>query len=504
MSSESLNRGADLTYRQLQDELRQRKLPATGKKEVLIERLELHDGLSASQISLSSDDSDPLKQSTDDLMSSSFTSQSSLHDATGKPLSILHRRSSKESIELRRKELALLRNELSLFRSPVRFGKYLGLYVGGNVRTAVGQLFAQTWVVAVLAAAVAAGVTIYRTDGPHQETVKFLESNVLWYGWWLLLGIASSIGLGTGLHTFVLFLGPHIAHVTLTAYQCQTTDFPIRGPDSFSCESPTQSRGASTAAAITVWQIARKVRWESFFWGMGTSIGELPPYFVARAAAEAGRDDQGFASIESVLKKPRSRRTIGEKLQIGMYNMMQSLGFFGILLCASIPNPLFDLAGIICGHFGVPFMTFFGATFLGKAVFKTSIQTLSVILILSEDILSFLLAELKQHVPYLHNLVQKFLDEQVKRFNKEGIESPQNSPEKENLLSFAWNGILAAMIGYFVVSLLDSLAVAQLKKEQEAELVAMRRELEGVVGGRVRAREEQEKRTGDGTEVGSG
>jgi len=25
------------------------------------------------------------------------------------------------------------------------------------------------------------------------------------------------------------------------------------------------------------------VKWESFFWGMGTAIGELPPYFVAKA-----------------------------------------------------------------------------------------------------------------------------------------------------------------------------------------------------------------------------
>ena len=35
------------------------------------------------------------------------------------------------------------------------------------------------------------------------------------------------------------------------------------------------------------------------------------------------------------------------------------------LLLASIPNPLFDLAGITCGHFLVPFWTFFGATLIG-------------------------------------------------------------------------------------------------------------------------------------------
>jgi len=39
-----------------------------------------------------------------------------------------------------------------------------------------------------------------------------------------------------------------------------------------------------------------------------------------------------------------------------------------------IPNPLFDLAGITCGHFLIPFGTFFGATLIGKAVIKMHIQ----------------------------------------------------------------------------------------------------------------------------------
>jgi len=45
-----------------------------------------------------------------------------------------------------------------------------------------------------------------------------------------------------------------------------------------------------------------------------------------------------------------------------------------------IPNPLFDLAGITCGHFLVPFGTFFGATLIGKAVIKMHIQVWSFLL----------------------------------------------------------------------------------------------------------------------------
>ena len=57
-----------------------------------------------------------------------------------------------------------------------------------------------------------------------------------------------------------------------------------------------------------------------------------------------------------------------------IYNNLQKHGFITVLLCASIPNPLFDLAGITCGHFGIPFVIFFSATSIGKAIIKTHLQ----------------------------------------------------------------------------------------------------------------------------------
>jgi len=51
-----------------------------------------------------------------------------------------------------------------------------------------------------------------------------------------------------------------------------------------------------------------------------------------------------------------------------------NIGFFGIMLFASIPNPLFDLAGLTCGHMLIPFATFFLATLLGKAAIKANLQ----------------------------------------------------------------------------------------------------------------------------------
>jgi uncharacterized membrane protein YdjX (TVP38/TMEM64 family) len=70
-----------------------------------------------------------------------------------------------------------------------------------------------------------------------------------------------------------------------------------------------------------------------------------------------------------------------DRIKLLIYDKLQKYGFITVLLCASIPNPLFDLAGITCGHFKIPFRTFFSATFIGKAIIKVHIQMLFVITI---------------------------------------------------------------------------------------------------------------------------
>ena len=45
-------------------------------------------------------------------------------------------------------------------------------------------------------------------------------------------------------------------------------------------------------------------------------------------------------------------------------------GFIGILVLAAWPNAAFDLCGICCGHFLMPFWEFFGATLIGKGLIK--------------------------------------------------------------------------------------------------------------------------------------
>jgi uncharacterized membrane protein YdjX (TVP38/TMEM64 family) len=77
--------------------------------------------------------------------------------------------------------------------------------------------------------------------------------------------------------------------------------------------------------------------------------------------------------------KNKENKTLIESAKVILYDNLQKYGFITILACASIPNPLFDLAGITCGHFRIPFRKFFTATFIGKAIIKVHIQMLFVI-----------------------------------------------------------------------------------------------------------------------------
>ena len=150
-------------------------------------------------------------------------------------------------------------------------------------------------------------------------------------------------------------------------------------------------------------------------WGAGTALGELPPYFISRAHRLAG-DSQNdmleeFEELEDLVPElaeaensgssevqqadqdqaasapsttNRRRQSVATTVKGNMIHFMKRMGFFGILACASIPNPLFDLAGIICGYSLISFWTFFGATLIGKAVIKMHIQKLVVIIVFNE------------------------------------------------------------------------------------------------------------------------
>merc|ERR1719259_833456 len=311
-------------------------------------------------------------------------------------------------------------------------------------------------------------LSLHHTPSSYQETLSNWETYLLWCAWWVGLGVLSSVGLGTGLHTFLLYLGPHIANVTLAAYECGSTDFPSPPyPDSIVC--PDQ---VATSDGMTIWQIIAKVRVEAFCWGFGTALGELPPYFMARAHRLSGydedddddEDDEEKEFLELRKKNPDELSSF-DRAKLKVEKIVEKLGFFGILACASIPNPLFDLAGITCGHFLVPFWTFFGATVIGKAIIKMNIQKMFIILAFNEKLIGYVVSRL-HNIPVvgvkLEGPFKQALALQKEKLHRN--RSASGSEQATPLLSMIFEKLVLAMVAYFLVSILNSFAQSYHKR----------------------------------------
>jgi len=309
------------------------------------------------------------------------------------------------------------------------------------------------------------GVFLYQVDGPHKDHLQAAEKYILWCLWWVGLGVLSSVGLGTGLHTFILYLGPHIAAVTMAAYECGSTDFPSPPyPDSIVC--PEQS--PETKAVISIWAIMAKVRIEAFCWGAGTALGELPPYFMARAHRLSGYDsdeeDDEFDELQEIKNQNQEEMSWFDRAKLGVERLVEKVGFFGILACASIPNPLFDLAGITCGHFLVPFWTFFGATLIGKAVIKMHIQKVFIILAFNETLIDTVVSNLVKIPGVGSRLEGPFKELLAKQKAKLHRKAGASEAVDTGVLGWIFEKFVVGMILYFVVSIINSLAQSYHKR----------------------------------------
>jgi len=361
------------------------------------------------------------------------------------------------------------RQKLVLWRSPFRTIYYFLLETILQLRSNGVKLLHKRRLLTVLLLATVAALGIYYIPGKHQSYVLSVRKEIVWCGYWVGLGILSSVGLGTGLHTFLLYLGPHIAAVTLAAFECLSVDFPSPPyPDDIICP---EEEGTS----MSLLTIMSKVRLEAFMWGAGTAIGELPPYFMARASRLGGQVDEEEQEIESLLeernKNPREL-SILDRGKLFVHNLIQKVGFGGILLCASIPNPLFDLAGITCGHFLVPFWTFFGATLIGKAVIKMHIQKIFVIFVFSEHHVEQVI-QLIKHIPYFGASLQapfkEYLEKQKTKLHHKRGAGQSTEP---SWLSWCYERLVIIMVAYFVISIINSMAQSYHKRIYRSQTAA--------------------------------
>lgn len=360
------------------------------------------------------------------------------------------------------------RKHLVLWKKPLTTLKYFFLECILQAKNWVVRLRTKKRTIAAFSIFSVIFLFLYYFDGPHMTYFHKWQKTILWCGYWIGLGILSSVGLGTGLHTFLLYLGPHIAAVTLAAFECMSVSFPEPPyPDQIVCPDIAEE-------SMTIWTIISKVRLEAFMWGFGTAIGELPPYFMARAARLTGVDPDDEDYEEALAQEDdENPDSLSSRAKLAVKNLIQRAGFLGIMLCASIPNPLFDLAGITCGHFLVPFSTFFGATVIGKAVIKMHIQKIFVVLTFSEhhvDALVDWMGYFPKFGPSLQAPFREFLRKQKANLHRPVGAHVETS---QSWLQWVFEKLVVVMILYFVLSIINSTAqsfmarLQRLKREEK-------------------------------------
>ena len=172
---------------------------------------------------------------------------------------------------------------------------------------------------------------------------------ILFALYWIGLGIASSVGLGTGLHTFILYLGPHIAQVVMAANMCNQVPEMIPSRWRFDHFAPCQSVPPDQIN-IGFLPIYKAVFLEAFLWGAGTALGELPPYFVARAASAAGGIDEELQDLElfnetGELPAAYSNESwiVRSKMKLAVF--LKNYAFITVLAMASVSETLLAVDG---------------------------------------------------------------------------------------------------------------------------------------------------------------
>jgi outer membrane biosynthesis protein TonB len=326
-------------------------------------------------------------------------------------------------------------------------------------------------------------------EGPHQAWLRAALFHAEFATWWLGLGILSSVGLGTGMHSGMLFTFPHAFMTVKAAEQCGSLDFDSNAnmwkrDEALAFACPAGGGGGGEVAYLDV---LLKVLPVFALWGMGTAIGEVPPYFVSYMARKAGTSNADMAEIDDM----RTKTDAVSRMQVWMLDFMEWGGFWGIVAMAAWPNAAFDMCGIVCGHLLFPLWKFLGATIIGKGLMKAPMQAVFFVALFRKSTANAVLSSgfflviqnavngaiqaFKPGAPEV-NFVQIANAKRETMSTAGGEDGGTSSADAAGGFNPAaaagmlWNIFIVCMVGYFVKSIVEQVAqehARSLEKEGE-------------------------------------
>ena len=128
-----------------------------------------------------------------------------------------------------------------------------------------------------------------------------------------------------------------------------------------------------------------------------------------------------YRSSQGLSRALQAVHVLINSMKMWMLHFIEKRGFWGIFLLSAYPNAAFDLCGICCGHFLMPFWEFFGATLLGKGVVKIAGQTAFFVALFRRPSREALLARLESAglgASVMH-AVRRRIDDSIASFQRD-------------------------------------------------------------------------------------
>jgi len=371
---------------------------------------------------------------------------------------------SKDEVTAYKQALALKRHNITLLYSPfttiVLVVQVVTDYFGHALKSVLTSK--SLWFVLVPLVILYGGLTV--SESPIVDEVNMWS---MFFVWWFGLGVLSSVGLGSGMHSGILFLFPHMFRVVTVSKGCPSMDF-VSVCDMWwqECSMKCMS-GASAIGEPSFMDCWLRVCVPAFLWGAGTAAGEIPPYAVSRAAALAGEVDDDVPDI----KEETEGNDVISQMKAWMIDFVEKYGFWGVLVMSAWPNAAFDLVGICCGQLNIPFMTFFVATLIGKAVIKVNGQAVFFVWwfrnpeLVIQSAVSIVESFPKGVLPLTANDVKVKMNEALEQVSKG--KSKDGSP---SLVKQAGEYLVFSVIAFFAYSCVSQFAQQRQKVLDDALL----------------------------------
>jgi membrane protein YqaA with SNARE-associated domain len=241
--------------------------------------------------------------------------------------------------------------------------------------------------------------------------IHYLNQILIYILYWFGLGVLSSIGLGTGLQTGVLFVFPTIIGVfnknkhacldliynnqknylegfklndsfnNLSGNILFNQSLSLNNISNISIDSLQINQGFCSNSVLTDNDIY-SIIWTSYLqcivfvliWGIGTAFGEAPPYLIAYNI-----DTKDSKSKQKLFKMFGDSQDKVKRYIDNTIYYLKNYSFWTIVGLSAWPNAMFDMCGVAAGLVKLDFWSFIIPTVVGKAFIKNPVQ-LGVIL----------------------------------------------------------------------------------------------------------------------------